>query len=71
MTTERLATKADLLVLAVEGLFRIANESTAGGEPVSICDVLAVKDLAEEIQLETGTLAQWSDDIERLVGKED
>lgn len=59
-----LAAKADLLVLAIAGIENIVKEEN---EPVSLPDVAAVKALAQEIQCEAANLAQWGDEIERLV----
>ena len=62
-TAWKLAQKADLLMLAVQGIENIVNEEAA---PVSLCDVAALKGLAEEIRRETAGLAQFGESIERI-----
>ncbi len=62
-TAWKLAQKADLLTLAIEGIEHIVREEQV---PVSLCDVAALKGLAEEIRRETAGLAQFGESIERI-----
>lgn len=53
---EGLARKTDLLLLALGHMETIANDSTLSGPPLEPPDVLAVKDLAEEIRAAVDTM---------------